>query len=108
MEALVGKKFKFYGVWNECFKLGSKIYQAYEDPDDGYRSYLGSIEVVDKTDRMVFARASLGEVVVAEDDYLDGFKLVDTNTGHTWLAVGTDHSCNYYPYFVFNYTPKKV
>ena len=103
MVELAGKRFKFYGVWNECFKLDDKIYEAVENPDDGYRSYLGTVEVREPHPSMTFQRRRIAWVTVLETD--DHYFLVD-DTGHTWLKFGTDHTDCYYPCFVFEYTPK--
>jgi hypothetical protein len=106
-EEQVGKKFNFYGVCNYEFKLDDTVWEAKENPDDGYRSYLGSIEV--KESAGIFFIQPLAEVeivAVGEDEVTDGYRLVDVIDGHVWVEVGTDHTCNYYPYFVFNYFPK--
>lgn len=55
---LIGKTFKFYGVDGYCFKLGKTVWEAIENPDDGYRSYLDSI--VQKYSRSDFLSQSLG------------------------------------------------
>ncbi len=34
------------------------------------------------------------------------YKLIDTEDGHVWLEFGTHNTDDYYPSFVFNYTPK--
>lgn len=109
IEDLYGKKVKFYGVWNECFKLGSTVFEAVEDEDDGYRSYLETIATRDKTSDMVFATRYIAEVFVVQDcnGYHDGLRLIDADGGHTWLRVGTDDYDCYYPCFVFDYTPKQ-
>ena len=107
MDELLGKRFGFYGVDNNCFKLGRKVYEAIEDEDDGYRSYLHSIEVV-KVDG-IFFKKPLAYVEVkstGDGDYFEGYWLEDTKDGHVWLRVGTDNADDYYPYFVFEYQPK--
>ena len=108
-EDLVGKVFGFYGVDGNEFKLGRKIWLAIEDPDDGYRSYLGSIEVSKENTEGIFFRKPLAKVkVVSVDDRsFNGFELIDEKDQHCWLMVGTDCLDDYYPYFVFNYQPKK-
>jgi hypothetical protein len=97
--------YPFYGVFNNCFKLGSLVFEALEDPDDGYRSYLKSIKVV-KSDA-IFSKRPLAFVQIRslENSYSDGYTLYSPDTDHTWLKVTTDNIDDYYPYFVFEYTP---
>lgn len=111
--SIIGYEFYFYGVYANCFKLDDMILEAVEDPSDGYRSYLGSI--FHKTelgaDDTIFIDKPLGKVVIksfGEDISVDGWYLLDVNTGHIWLRVGTDVSCDYYPCFMFDYTPDKT
>lgn len=104
---LVDTTREFYGVdWNQ-FKLGDKVFEAKEDPSDGYRSYLGSIEVVNSDG--TFFKTSLDQVKVIEKDtgYFKGYELVSMKDGHVWLKVGTNNNDDYYPYFVFNYSPRE-
>ena len=107
MNDLLGKKFGFYGVDNNCFKLGRKVYEAIEDESDGYRSYLGSIEVVNLDG--IFFNKPLGYVEVRDSGQggdFEGYEVVDVQDGHVWLRVGTDYADDYYPVFVFDYQPK--
>ncbi|MCA1021542.1 hypothetical protein [Halobacillus litoralis] len=102
----VGKKLYFYGVDNEEFKLGDIVYLAVEDEDDGYRSYLESIEQTEP--KGIFFDKPLAEVIIEEldDGYTEGFRIVDAADSHVWLIVGTSNYDDYYPYFVFDYNPK--
>jgi len=104
MDHLHGKRFGFYGVDGNCFKLGRDVYEAIEDEDDGYRSYLNSIEKVDFDG--IFFKQPLGTIEVKMTD--DWYYLEDVKDGHIWLRVGTDDTDDYYPYFVFDYQPKKM
>ena len=106
MEELLGKKFGFYGVDNNCFKLGRKIYEAIENEDDGYRSYLDSVNIVNIDG--IFFNKPLGyvEVKAIDTGYFDGYIVEDVKDGHVWLRVGTDNADDYYPMFVFEYQPK--
>lgn len=108
LAGLVGKTVGFYGVDNLCFKLGRKVYEAVEDEDDGYRSYFGSVEVVDANGLIFFQRA-LATVRIEEwaEGDSEGIALVDVKDGHVWLRFGTDYSDGYYPYFFFTYEPRK-
>lgn len=104
---LVGKTMSFYGVDNNWFKLDRKVYEAVENEDDGYRSYLGSVEVVDRKD-LIFFKRRLARVTVEEygDGSFYGYVLRDVSDGHVWLRFGTNNSDDYYPWFVFEYQPK--
>ena len=99
---------KFYGVDNLTFKLDHCVYEAVEDPGDGYRSYLETVKAKD-TSELIFFRRSLAnvKVTVCERECLEGYTLEDTEDGHVWLTFGTDYTDGYYPYFVFHYTPKQ-
>jgi hypothetical protein len=99
-----GKVFKFYGVYDQMFKLNQYVFEAIEDENDGYRSYLESIEHI-TDENLVFLNKSFADVRVVEDKSgnFEGYVLEDVDTGHVWLRVGTDGTDDYYPYFVFEY-----
>lgn len=95
------------------FSLDGIIYMAFENPDDGYRSYLGALlafkgeayslgwknyEYVRRKVTCVYRDKS--EYGVAE--LLD---IIDVETGKLWVSVGTDNSDDYYPFFVGRITP---
>lgn len=107
LEGLVGKEFDFYGVDNLCFKLGDQIFEAVENEDDGYRSYLGSVEVRDRGD-LIFPRLSFARVRLEDQsDYnFSGYAIVGVADGHVWLCFGTDNMDDYYPCFTFEYQAK--
>jgi hypothetical protein len=104
----------FYGVDGNRFKLGDKVYEAIEDPDDGYRSCLKAIEVRADGAGIFFPNPVDTVTVVDLDDPppdyadapADGWALRSTTDGHTWLVVGTEHYDSYYPGFLFRYTPR--
>jgi hypothetical protein len=104
---VVGKTFKFYGVHDTFFKIGRHIFEAIEDENDGYRSYLDSVEAR-KDEKLVFLGRSFATVVVEEecDGCFDGYVLRDTSDNHIWLKFGTNNTDDYYPYFVFEYQTK--
>lgn len=106
LEKMVGSEFLFYGVDNNEFKLDDTVYEAIEDENDGYRSYLDSVVVVEGNG--LFFTKPLARVRVEELDE-NNWCLVDVLTGHNWLTVGTDYSMDgYYPSFVFNYQPDRT
>lgn len=107
LEGLVGKEFDFYGVDNLSFKLGNQIFEAVEDEDDGYRSYLGCVVVREQGD-LIFPRLSFARVRLEDrSDYnFSGYAIVGVADGHVWLRFGTDNMDDYYPCFTFEYQAK--
>lgn len=106
----------FHGVDNHRFKLGPNVFEAIEDPDDGYRSYLGSVQATDGEG--IFFATPVDTVEVVEYEAggqgwehrdvgdVNGYALRSTSDGHIWLVFGTDNWEEYYPCFVFRYTPR--
>jgi hypothetical protein len=100
------------GYWDDDanqirFVLDGKIYVATENPEDGYRSALGTLEIVTEPPvkntfpaTKVTARKGGGY----DDDILE---LVAEN-GEVVLRVGTADTSDYYPYFVGTFDPKKL
>ena len=90
------------------FKLDGIVYVAIEDPDDGYRSYLGELKIDEVDTKNPFTgvevlashrdQNSYGEV----SDIID---FLDTTTGRVVLSVGTGNTDDYYPYFVAYFDP---
>lgn len=99
--------YSFYGVDCNQFKLGNIVFEAIEDRDDGYRSYLDSIPIINSSS--IFSGLPIINVYFRESKidyyYLAGIELYD-ESGHIWLSVGTNHEDSYYPEFVFSYTPR--
>ena len=110
-EGLVGEVFNFYGVDGNCFKLDGNVFEAIEDPDDGYRSFLDEVRLIPHEEcearGLVFFRSPIARVEVVESDVLDGHELIDRSDSHVWLVIGTDHYDQWYPQSVFHYTPKE-
>lgn len=108
MPVPLGVRLPFYGVDNLHFKLGDKVYEVLEDGDDGYRSYLGSVEVRE-TSGLIFFGKPVDEVVCVKaptDGDFDGYDIKSLRDGHVWLRFGTDDSLDWYPSFVFRYQPR--
>jgi hypothetical protein len=103
----IGKEYDFYGVDNECFKIDDKAIEVLEDADDGYRSYLGSIELR-SPDGKIFFGQPLDRVVIKEIDESsrDGYRVLSVSDGHLWLEFGTANNDDYYPCFMFDYSPR--
>ena len=105
---LEGKEFYFYGVNENKFKIDDLVFEALEDPNDGYRSSLGAIVVIGDTD--IYHKRPLAKVKMVYDDSGDDllYKLIDVDIGYVWLTVGTGEFGDYYPYFIFRYKPDET
>jgi len=105
----VGKTVALYGVDNNCFKIGFKetthVFEAVEDPEDGYRSCMQSIEIKDP-EGLVFFKRPLAQVEIQDAEGIDGYDFTDED-GHVWLTFGTDNDDCYYPLFVFRWQAKE-
>jgi len=96
------------------FRIDGVTYTVTEDPDDGYRSSAGDVEVSDKP-----ITNSFGPVIVraevygvrgwdAETPEADILRLIDVETGGVVLEVGTSYSDSYYPACVMNFNPENL
>lgn len=103
----LNQPFGFYGVDNHQFKLGRNVYEAIEDPVDGYRSHLDTVVVRENTG--IFFKRAVDTVIVREasDPFFSGYEVVSTKDEHVWLLFGTEQTDEYYPWFVFTYSPRK-
>ena len=104
---ILGKKRRFYGINNECFKLGNQVFEAVLGTYDECLRYLESVAVIETSD-LIFSRTPLATVVAEEfSEYgLEGINLVDITDGHVWLSFGTDYSVDHYPCFFMRYQPR--
>lgn len=109
LDDIVGQRVGFCGVDNQTIVLlvdgKLRAFDVVEDEEDGYRSSLEEVREVPIGDTIHF-REPVADVIVSEiaAARCDGYQLAD-DSGHVWLQVGTDYSCDYYPCFVFDYTP---
>lgn len=95
------------------FKLDGLTYMAVEDPDDGYRSYLRDLLVVDEE-----CATKLPDIPVAcrwmEDtpgpwgEENEVLIFADAENGKDVLKVGTGNVGDYYPYCVLEYYPENM
>ena len=112
IEQLLGQTVDFFGVDNNVFCVRPTssatrlAFEAVEDEDDGYRSMLEDLCQV-QIKGHIFFREPVAKVIVERDQGLEGYRLVDAETLHVWLRVGTDREDNYYPCFRFEYDPPK-
>lgn len=92
------------------FVLDGVTYRVYEDPSDGYRSSMGSFDVV--TDYVVKNRFPEQQVfgVMRPDGYdkNDTIEFMDAMTSKVVLALGTDSYDDWYPTFVFEWNPENM
>ena len=126
----VDNEYDFYGVDCNRFCIGSGgsrlILEAREDEADGYRSYFDTFVVshdrvsVFHTQPLARVRLKMGglssripkrlhedeeETLRRMRDEFTGWVLIDVDTEHVWLTVGTDFGDDYYPCFTFRYEP---
>lgn len=84
------------------FNLDGITYQAIENPDDGYRSMLSGIRIVDQEVKPFAGGKKEGypvEVRYDESDHeiLDFYLKPTQPVQDSVLCIGTDNSCAYYP-----------
>jgi hypothetical protein len=84
------------------FVLNGITYKAIEDPDDGYRSTCGVLEMsYDKVPNMFNPH----KVYVRMNEHEDIMEIIDLVTNQVVLELGTDHSDSYYPFCVMRWNP---
>lgn len=119
----IGYSTKEYGWSNKginvyLFCIDGKTYGAYEDPDDGYRSF-GCLEEMDAKCQYTFPPQAVRVVnkrvdrKIEHDGWLEYenkfmIHILDAVNGKEVLVVGTDYSESYYPMAIFNYTPENL
>lgn len=103
------------GGFEDCqvmsFVLDDKAYSAIENPGDGYRSMLREVRVVGPA--LVKNRFEPIEVLAiyrdrSRHDSADLLQVYDTANAKLVLEVGTDHSDDYYPSFIAEFTPENM
>ena len=95
------------------FGLDGKVYEVWEDPSDGYRSYVGGIRI-SKTplkNKIPAIRVNCKYITAREDYYgsvepCEILEFIDIQNGNVFLSVGTDHINDYYPICMFEYHPE--
>jgi len=123
LDDFVGKSFRLSGVGgfknndetaaaHFTFVLDGVAYDAMEDPQDGYRSALEDIEVIDT--KHVTNRFADVEVVCNWSEqslHLGGDQVIefrDFITGQVVIEVGTERYNDYYPGFVGAFFPQNM
>ena len=90
---------------NGIFSLDGVAYEAVEDPDDGYRSYMEEIKVVEPVEKM-FDVPVMVEYI--DTDSKDELIFRDRRNQKVILSLGTDEYDDYYPFYFFDYTPQNI
>jgi len=93
---------KEYGA-EAIFCLDGITYKITEDADDGYRSYMGQLEITTQKVRNTFPEQKVVVTYRGEDEEMLVFI---TESGKKLLAVGTDYSEDYYPMAIFDWNPE--
>ena len=98
-----------YGNYNLIkFRLDGIVYCAMEDVEDGYRSSMGYITVLDSDDvKNIFPAI---DVICTYDDRYDSdlLGIYDAETRELVLEVGTDNADDYYPVFAARFFPEAM
>lgn len=99
----------YYNNKLNTFQLGDVEFEVMEDEEDGYRSSMREVQIINKSAPRL-AGGYLGTVLIIREDEnsgnFDGYSLIDTIDHHAWITFGTDHSDIYYPCFVFKFNPR--
>lgn len=86
------------------FVIDGTTYCAYEDPDDGYRSYFSSINILSNKKPNITFKPQRVVITGCED----GIQILNIKTGEPILLLYTDHGDYYYPYCNFTYNPENM
>ncbi len=86
------------------FVIDGFTYCAYEDPEDGYRSYLDSIDILSNEKPNVTFEPQ--RVMIT--GYEDGIQILNIKTGEPILLLYTDPVDGYYPCCTFTYNPENM
>jgi hypothetical protein len=98
------------------FVLDGRIYVATEDENDGYRSSMESLTLVEGppvTNRFLPVRVVVRHITGrrGDHDYADSndlLEFVEIANGQTVLEVGTENVRDYYPGFVNHFYPDRL
>lgn len=89
------------------FELDGQVYEAIENPSDGYRSYMDKLVVSNKRVRNKIPETRV-VCVYRDDDDCDLLDFIDCKNGKVFLTIGTRHVGDYYPVCIFEYSPEKL
>lgn len=87
------------------FRLDGIVYLAVENPEDGYRSCLEDIYILDKDDvKNIFEPIDVECKINPNNP--DCLLVIDVNTNKPVLEIGTDYTKDeYYPMFISDFNP---
>lgn len=108
-----GDSSKYFGVENSAtinFVLDDTMYTVIEDPEDGYRSSMKEIIVSTGTIDNSFQPVAVF-AVMRFSNYRNSCEILDIydlKSGKLILSAGTDRSDDYYPTFVYGWTPENM
>jgi hypothetical protein len=116
LDDLVGKRWAFYGVDNNTFRIreiGTRntiTLEVVEDKEDGYRSSLDKLRTIDspaELKKLIFFKRPVVTLTGRSAENDANIVELYSGTDFVWLRIGTDESDSYYPTFVFSYnTPE--
>lgn len=116
-EDLVDTEVDLWGVDSNAFRVsepGSQhtvTLEAMEDASDGYRSCLDRLRKVppEEAGKLIFFGQPIARVTgrLSTSAHCDTLEFVDAK-GHVWLELGTENVEDFYPCFVFRYSPAQV
>lgn len=92
------------------FIIDGVTYKATEDPNDGYRSSLREIEVVNTIIKNTFEPQRVIGTMKADSSYQqnDTIEFTDLKSGLVVLEIGTDNYDDYYPCCVMSWIPENL
>lgn len=100
-----GREDEYYaGGW---FVIDGIKYTAIVDPGDGYRSCMDKLikSEAEKKDVLFEPVDVMCRIRGGDDDIID---VIDGENGEIILSVGTENVKDYYPCFIFEYTPERM
>lgn len=83
------------------FTVDGVTWEVLEDPEDGYRSSVGAVEIIECRPLEQYSIPVRCELTETNAEYILRFFAGD----HCILELGTDGQDDYYPSFVCNYKP---
>lgn len=114
VETGITKVHRWRDNYEDCFHvkftLDGITYLAVEDPDDGYRSYMEDLVVVEEPCKIRLPDIEVVCHMMEDYEYErnDVLVFVDALNGKTILELGTANWSDYYPYCVMDYTPENM
>jgi len=92
------------------FILDGVTYMAIEDPDDGYRSMLAELKIVDRKVNYMFPPQKVIAKMAPDTTWEVNniLQFYDATTNKLVMEIGTGNWEDYYPYFVFRWLPENL